>query len=257
MNKPLLSILVPLTPDRYWVFNRRLLTSLRSQCGVIVPQRNNGIWVNIEALKNIEMPPMTPKEIIAKFQETGVLMSSADFINECEIKYYSFVGNTEIEIITYSDDRVLSIGEKRERLYEFANGVFSWQIDSDDLIAPDAIELILSAIKSNPEIPCITFKENCMMNGEYKSSNHSIKYEKWQDNFDGFDFVRTPFYKDVIRTDIAKSVPFPYIRYNEDEQWSMALKPFLTDEIHIDKELYFYIYSPKESNEERYGLNRY
>ena len=95
-----------------------------------------------------------------------------------------------------------------------------------------------------------------MMNGVYKSSNHSIKYDKWQDNFDGYDYVRCPFYKDVIRTDIAKSVPFPHIRYNEDEQWSMAVKPLLTDELHIDEELYHYIYNPTETHEERYGFNR-
>lgn len=92
------------------------------------------------------------------------------------------------------------------------------------------------------------------MNGEYKLSNHSIKYEKWADNFDGYDYVRCPFYKDVIRTDIAKSVPFEYVRYNEDEKFSMAIKPLLTDEAHIDREIYFYIYEPKNTHEERYGI---
>ena len=161
---------------------------------------------------------------------------------------------SEIEIIVFEDSKVITIGEKRELLYKYAKGKFSFQIDTDDLIAPNAIELILKAIKSNPEIPCITFREKCTMNGEYKSSNHSIKYDKWQDGFDGYDYVRTPFYKDVIRTDIAKSVPFPKIRYNEDEQWSYAIKPLLTDEIHIDEELYYYIYEPKDTPSERYGI---
>lgn len=92
-----------------------------------------------------------------------------------------------------------------------------------------------------------------MMNGVYKSSSHSLKYSKWQDNFDGFDFVRTPFYKDVILTEIAKKVPFPYIRFNEDEKWSMSLLPHLVDEIHIDEEIYHYIYNETPHNE-RYGI---
>lgn len=161
----------------------------------------------------------------------------------------------EVDVFYIKDNKELTIGEKREKLYQSAKGLFSWQIDDDDSIAPDAIKLILDAIKSNPDICCITFAENCMMNGEYKSSNHSIKYDKWQDNFDGYAYVRTPFYKDVIRTDIAQSVPFPNVRYNEDEQWSMAIKPLLKNEIHIDKELYFYIYEPKDSHNERYGIN--
>ncbi len=160
----------------------------------------------------------------------------------------------QIEIIEFKDDKQISIGEKRELLYKKAKGLYSWQIDDDDSISDDAITIILRAVKSHPTIPCITFRENCMMNGEYYSSNHSIKYDKWQDIFDGYDFTRTPFYKDVIRTDIAKSIPFPHVRYNEDEQWSMAIKHLLTDEIHIDKELYFYIYEPKESHNERYGI---
>lgn len=165
-------------------------------------------------------------------------------------------GNPKIEVLSDSTGKEMTIGEKRDKLYQMSGGLFSWQIDDDDSISGDAIELILKAIKTNIEIPCITFREHCMINGVYKSSNHSIKYEKWQDNFDGYDFTRCAFYKDVIRTDIAQSVPFPSIRYNEDEQWSMAIKPFLTDEIHIDKELYFYQYNPKESHEKRYGINR-
>lgn len=163
-------------------------------------------------------------------------------------------GYDEVEILSIKDNKEITIGEKREKLYSMANGLFSWMIDDDDSIATDAIQTILAVIKDNPNIPCITFRENCMMNGEYKLSNHSIKYEKWADNFDGYDYVRCPFYKDVIRTDIAKSVPFEYVRYNEDEKFSMAIKPLLTDEAHIDREIYFYIYEPKNTHEERYGI---
>lgn len=180
---------------------------------------------------------------------------SFGFFYSTDIRLSGF-SNTEVEVITCLDNKEITIGEKRELLYKQATGLFSWQIDDDDLIADNAIELILSAIKSNPNIPCITFQENCVINGEYKSSNHSIKYHKWQDGFDGFDFVRTPFYKDVIRTDIAKSVPFPKIRWNEDEQWSYAIKPLLTNEIHIDQEIYYYQYEPKESHIERYGYDK-
>ena len=161
----------------------------------------------------------------------------------------------DVEIIVVKDNKQNTIGAKREYMYSLANGLYSQMTDDDDELAPNAIELILNAIKSNPEIPCITFREKCMMNGVYKSSNHSIRYYQWMDNQDGFDYVRSPFYKDVIRTDIAKSVPFPKIRYNEDEQWSKALYPLLTDEIHIDKELYHYIYNETNHNE-RYGLDR-
>lgn len=184
--------------------------------------------------------------VVGREKEYKLLISSLN-------KQYN---GEEVNVFTLKDNKEMTIGEKRERLYQQSTGLFSWMIDDDDDISHDAIWEILNAIKSNPEIPCITFRENCNINGEYKSSNHSIRYSQWMDNQDGFSYVRSPFYKDVIRTDIAQSVPFEHIRYNEDERWSKALYPLLKDEIHIDKELYFYIYEPKETHEERYGLNR-
>lgn len=160
-----------------------------------------------------------------------------------------------VEEISDFADKSMTIGEKRERMYAYCNGRFAWQIDCDDDISDDAIEKILKVIKSNPEIPCITFREKCIINDKYYSSNHSIKYDKWQDNFDGYDYVRSPFYKDVIRTDLAKSVPFERIRWNEDERWSYAIKPLLTDEIHLDEEIYYYIHNSSDPTE-RYGLDK-
>lgn len=190
------------------------------------------------------------KSLLAKIK-TGPIIEAYP---HCDIRID--FKNRPIEVVIAKDEKQMTIGGKRELLYNSANGLYSWQIDDDDSIAEDAISLILQAIKENPGVDCVTFRENCMRNGEYKSSNHSLVYEKWQDNFDGYDYVRCPFYKDVIRTEIAKSVPFPKIRYGEDEQWSMALRPHLKTEYHIDKELYYYFYSPKDTHEERYGFNR-
>lgn len=160
-----------------------------------------------------------------------------------------------IELLYCIDDKTMPIGEKREWLYQNATGLYSWQIDDDDDISNDAIRWIMGYMSYNPD--CITFQERCDINGQRLHSNHSLQYEKWQDNFDGYDFVRCPFYKDVIKTKIAKSVPFPRIRWNEDEQWSMALRPHLTGEIHIPYELYYYQHnSNPEDHSTRYGLDR-
>ncbi len=158
----------------------------------------------------------------------------------------------------YKDDKLVTIGEKRQDMYNDSNGMFSWQIDDDDDIAINAIELILEAIKSNPEVDCITFEEYCNINGiEYKSK-HSLEYGDWEGDgskelTDGFHFHRTPFMKSVIRTDIAKSVPVPYIRFGEDHQWAQALNLHLKTEIHIPQQLYKYIHQSTDFNT-RYGI---
>lgn len=161
----------------------------------------------------------------------------------------------EVEISHICDNKELTIGEKREMLYKKANGVYSLQIDDDDSLAIAGVQKILQAIDLGNNVPAITYQEKCIINGMYYSSNHSIQYSKWADNQDGYNYVRTPFYKDVIRTDIAKSVPFEHIRWNEDERWSYAIMPHLTGEIHLNEEIYHYIHNSTDPTE-RYGLDK-
>lgn len=161
----------------------------------------------------------------------------------------------EVEILSICDNKEMTIGEKRELLYKEANGLYSIQLDDDDQLSRNAIELILEAIKSNPEVDCVTFEEYIEIDGVVQRSNHSLKYDDWADRQDGYDYIRTPFMKDVIKTEIARSVPIPHIRFGEDHEWSKRLKPFLKTEIHINQQLYRYIYKSKP-NEDRYGLNK-
>jgi hypothetical protein len=158
-----------------------------------------------------------------------------------------------VEVMHCEDQKQMTIGEKRELLYFNASGEYSIQIDDDDTLAPGSIKKIISALECTPD--CVTFLERCEMNGRSLLANHSLRYDDWADNKDGFDFVRTPFYKDVIRTDIARSVPFDHIRYGEDHAWSRALKPHLKTEVHIDDIIYIYQHNSKpEDHNKRYGI---
>jgi glycosyltransferase involved in cell wall biosynthesis len=147
----------------------------------------------------------------------------------------------------------VTIGEKRNDLYQRAKGKYAVQWDSDDWIHPQGVKLIIEALQSNPDVDCCTYEEFIDIDGKIQRSNHSLKYGDWADNQDGFDYVRTPFMKSVIKTEIAKSVPVPHIRFGEDHQWSQALKPHLKTEIHIDEQIYKYIHRSSDFNE-RYGI---
>lgn len=173
-------------------------------------------------------------------------------------KYWDLL--SEIEIIVFDDAKIMTIGEKRELLYKHAKGSYSWQIDTDDDIASNAIELILDAIKNNPGVDVISFEEYCNMDGEEYKSNHSNEYHDWEGDGnsifpDGFHFHRTIFFKDVIRTELAKSVPVPKLRWAEDHEYSKLLKPLIKSEKHISEQLYRYIHI-SSNPEERYGLNK-
>lgn len=164
-----------------------------------------------------------------------------------------------VKIISDDTGKHMTIGEKRERLYKAANGLYSLQIDDDDDIADNAIELIIGAIKSNPGVDVISFEEYCNMDGKEYKSNHSNDYLDWEGDGsfefpDGFHFHRTIFYKDVIKTELAKSVPFVYCRFWEDHLFAKDLKPHIKSEFHIAEQLYRYIHVSSDFNE-RYGLN--
>ncbi len=159
--------------------------------------------------------------------------------------------NGEVEIISLCDNKEMPIGEKRQALYDMANGEYSWQIDDDDHISSDAIPEVLAAMETNPD--CITFQELCVIDGVESKSNFSLKYDDWHENFDGWDHVRTPFFKTPIKTILCKAAPVPHLRFGEDHLWAQKIKYTLNVEVHINKFLYYYIHKSSPFNE-RYGI---
>lgn len=181
-----------------------------------------------------------------------------DEFNSLYIKLMCYYQGENVEIGYIKDNKEITIGEKREQLYRMANGLFSIQVDDDDELAPNAIELILEAIKINPEVDVITFEEYVNIDGKEYKSNHSNEYADWKGDGsklleDGFHFHRTAFFKSVVRTELAKSIPVPKLRWAEDHQWAQALKPHLKTEIHINQQLYKYLHISTNFNE-RYGI---
>lgn len=156
-----------------------------------------------------------------------------------------------VELGYLCDNKEMTIGEKRNKLYDMATGLYSIQIDDDDQMAPGWVAKVIKAMKTKPD--CITYQEKCIIDGKYFSSNHSLRYGDWWEKVDGFDYVRTPFMKDVIKTEICKSVLVPHTRFGEDHAWSRLLKPHLSSEVHIDEEIYHYIHN-STPHLERYGI---
>ena len=183
-------------------------------------------------------------------QETIKLKN--EFLRQAELT------NGAIELYIDGRGREVSIGQKRTDMYQKSTGLFTVQWDSDDWISDDGLLKIVQAIRSNPTVDCVTYQEYVHINGVNYTSRHSIEYLDWEGDGntqfpDGFNFHRTPYMKDVIRTEIAKSVPVPDSRFGEDHAWSKLIKPLLKTETHIPEEIYHYIYITNQTFEERYG----
>lgn len=157
-----------------------------------------------------------------------------------------------VEIKILSDNKEMTIGEKRNKLYQMANGEYSWQIDDDDWIHYEALPLIVDALKDKPD--CVGFKELCIFDGKrVESSDFSIMYSGWLDNYNGFNHVRTPFFKTPIKTSLCLQCPAPPIRFGEDHQFSKMIKPLLKTEEYIDEFIYIYRHNSSPHNQ-RYGI---
>jgi hypothetical protein len=206
--------------------------------------------------------------VIGREQELDYLLSKISKYAPLDIKAnlknneFGYIGTKydleDVEVIVVCDNKQNTIGGKREFLYSIANGEYSWQIDDDDDIAPNAIEKILAAIDNNPDV--ISFQERVVINGVEYKSNFSSLYADWDGDgnsilFDGFHFQRTIFYKCVIKTELARKVPFKRIRFGEDHEFAKDLKPLIDTDFHINEQIYYYTHNSKpEEHNERYGI---
>jgi hypothetical protein len=159
-----------------------------------------------------------------------------------------------VEILHYRDNKEITIGEKRNTLYRRANGLYSMMVDDDDWLHPEAMPYIVDELKAE-DCDCVGYKELCVFDGKrVESSNFSIKYGGWADNVDGFNHVRTPFFKTPIKTRLCLQCPIPSIRFGEDHEFAKAIYPLLQKENYIDEFIYHYIHNSTPHNE-RYGIS--
>lgn len=138
-----------------------------------------------------------------------------------------------------------SIGKKRNILLQEATGKYVAYLDDDDVIAPDYIKLIMSAIESDPD--CCSLKGILTTNGvDARIFIHSIKYDSYFEQ-DGI-YYRPPNHLNVIRASVAKRFSFPEINHGEDTDWAMQISRsgLLQKETVIKSILYYYIFIPNK-----------
>jgi hypothetical protein len=158
----------------------------------------------------------------------------------------------EVEILCDIDNKEVSIGAKRQRMLQKALGKYITMVDDDDFVADDYVEKILKAIESNPDF--IGFEIECSgIAGKTESVSNS--WNDWGEKVGGFDYVRTPYHKSPIKTEIARQIGFKDMRYAEDYDFSKRLKQssLIQNEVFIQKIMYFYRFKDEPHNK-KYGI---
>jgi len=157
-----------------------------------------------------------------------------------------------VEILVLTDNKSQSISEKRNVLLRAARGQFVCFMDDDDGIANDYIDQLLTAVKENPSVDCVSFNQFCSLDGEPMNVEFGIgnphgQLWRTQEGMLG-DIKRPPYHMCLWRREIAQSEEFrPMYSANgqstEDIDWLMRLYPKVQTEHHIDAPLHMYIYN--------------
>jgi hypothetical protein len=154
-----------------------------------------------------------------------------------------------IELIVISDDKIRTVGDKRNEVLAKANGKYVCFIDDDDLVSDYYIVKILNKLDKeiydgigfsglfyHNEKPVLIFKH---------SSNYTtdIRENEFQ-----YRFLN---HLNPILTEYARTIRFPLINYSEDSQYSNKLKEsnLIKNEFTFDENLimYHYLFSTEET----------
>ena len=160
-----------------------------------------------------------------------------------------------VEILVLTDNRSQSISEKRNVLLRAARGQFVCFMDDDDGIANDYIDQLLTAVKENPSVDCVSFNQFCSLDGEPMNVEFGIgnphgQLWRTQEGMLG-DIKRPPYHMCLWRREIAQSEEFRPMygangqSYGEDFDWLVRLYPKVQTEHHIDSPLHMYVYNSK------------
>jgi glycosyltransferase involved in cell wall biosynthesis len=148
-----------------------------------------------------------------------------------------------VQILSLCDTKEISVGEKRNILLNKSCGKYVCFIDDDDMIAPNYLSKIISALSSNADV--VTFCGDYVENSIITPFSISMVH---RGNFNHPNmFYRLPNHLCPVKREIALSCQFTDKNYGEDSDYAEKINNFLKNEFHIQDKLYFYMYDSNTS----------
>lgn len=177
--------------------------------------------------------PATPRRVASHLQP---------LIADLETQIAQLEQPQNVEVLSFLDNRMRTIGEKRDALVQMSRGQFVAFCDDDDWVAPEYVRLLTDTIAvATPRTSVITFDQLAVVNGVDAICSFSLKHPN--EAFKQPSFKRSAWHVCAWRGDMARRVRFPASNYGEDWAWAKHLVLDATCEIHISKVLHHYRYS--------------
>jgi len=161
-----------------------------------------------------------------------------------------------VQILSLTDNKTMSVGEKRNMLVADAKGTFISFVDDDDEVSQDYVATLLKSILLNDQSDCIAFKVDVKWDGVTRpcyydpASAHCNFPDK---------FTRAPNHICCWRK--SQLLKFSDMNLGEDDEWSERMRPHCLRFYRINESLYTYNFSvensetqPKVSTGKKEGL---
>jgi len=150
----------------------------------------------------------------------------------------------KVEYVVALDEKVKTVGEKRNEVLDRARGKYVCFIDDDDLVSDTYFKAILNTLENHPHVDCVGFKGMYYEQNEQKMVFHHAIQNRghWKDH-DGVQ--RRPVnHLNPVRTEFAKKIRFPEKSFGEDSDYCDRLldSGLIKNEAFIDMILYHYLF---------------
>jgi len=130
----------------------------------------------------------------------------------------------DIEVISLMDNKVMSIGRKKNILFSLAQGKYTCVIDDDDDVVDDFIETLRNSITRDLDVDVICYNQEAIVDGKKwivrtnLDHNKIIPFDQLQKDTSGNPIPcnRPPWQWCAWRTDFIKQISFENISWGED-----------------------------------------
>jgi glycosyltransferase involved in cell wall biosynthesis len=154
---------------------------------------------------------------------------------------------TDVEIISVVDNRIVSLGEKRQMVLDASHGDYVAYVDDDDWISTNYIFELTKAIDGHAGVDVITFNQTSIINGGPPSPVYMRLKQANEEFRQGIGCKRSAWHMCAWRGDLVRPLKFPRLNYNEDSDWVEQCNEAAQTEYHLNLFLHTYVYDKKIS----------
>lgn len=150
-----------------------------------------------------------------------------------------------VEVLWLGDNRMRSIGLKRDALMQSSRGEYVAFVDDDDAVSPHYVKTILGFLGEQTDAVLFDFEVREVGGTRKDRLVCSMNNPDDDIRFDGRPVLRNLWHTHAIRGEIARAHRFPDMQWGEDYEWLKGVRAQVKTAAKTAEALYFYNWRPE------------